>query len=485
MELDIWQRVGYSLVDGSIVSESVASAEISRGIQACLGVSPRDVLSLYQLLLSAEFFEQLRQKEKLRENNRIYNCAVVMWLMIAQRLQGHGTLETAVLELGCGLPSSFWPNPCKRLRVDANGQKPRLSGNTASYNDARQALPVSIVEQSFDRAFEQMADRLEGTVPALGLRAFFYDGTTVRTSRTTALCAAYPPGSNQHGEGHWPLTQMVVAHDLYTGLAMRPEWGPMYGPNAVSEQGLIEQSMDRLPAGAVVVYDANSVFSVAYAADQRNHPVVLRLTAARAQRLLGEALQDGIDRRIVWKPSYADRKSHPQLPAEAAVAGRLIVRRVQPSDHSEAFLLALFTTLEAEADQIVSIYGARWNIETDLRSLKGTLELEQLTCTTPEMVAKEIHLAMLAYNLVRVVTYLAAQKAGLPPRSFSFTRVRNVVRAFGPLIAAAQDEQEAKELLDKMMYYVGQAKLPNRRVRRASYPRAAWGRPQTFPKRKA
>jgi hypothetical protein len=36
--------------------------------------------------------------------------------------------------------------------------------------------------------------------------------------------------------------------------------------------------------------------------------------------------------------------------------------------------------------------------------LKGTLELEQLTCTSPEMVAKEIDVAMLAYNLVRAVT---------------------------------------------------------------------------------
>ena len=90
----------------------------------------------------------------------------------------------------------------------------------------------------------------------------------------------------------------------------------MHGPQAVSEQGLIEQALDRLPAGAVVVYDANSVFSVAYAAAQRNHPVVLRLTAARAQHLLGEPWHDGIDRRIVWQPSRDDRRSHPQLPAE-------------------------------------------------------------------------------------------------------------------------------------------------------------------------
>jgi hypothetical protein len=199
---------------------------------------------------------------------------------------------------------------------------------------------------------------------------------------------------------------------------------------------------------------------------------------------LGEELRDGIDRRLVWKPSRDDRKSHPQLPEDAAVAGRLIVQRVQPSDGSEAILLALFTTLEAESEQIVALYGCRWNIETDLRSLKSTLELEQLTCLTPEMVAKELDLAMLAYNLVRAITYLAAKQADLAPRAFGFTRVRNVIRAFGPRITAATDEREAKELWETMMYYVGQAKLPQRR-RRPSYPRKVWGRPQVFPKRKA
>jgi len=483
--LDISQRVGYSLLDGSIVSQSVSGVESNRGIQSCLGTTPADVLSLYLRLLPVGFLQQLRQKEKLRENNRVYNQSVVMWLMIAQRLQGCGTLETGVLELLLGLPSSFWPEPCKRLQADVNGQKRRLSSNTGSYNDARQALPVSFVEQCSDWAFLQLTEEMVGTVPAVGQRVFLVDGTTARTPHTEALCAAYPPGSNQHGEAHWPLIRMVVAHDLHTGLAMRPQWGAMYGPQAVSEQGLIEQAMDRLPPGAVVVYDANSVFSVAYAADQRKHPAVLRLTTQRAQRLLGEPLRDGIDRRLVWRPSRDDRKSHPQLPAEAAVAGRLIVQRVQPSDGSEAILLPLFTTLEAETGQVLGIYGCRWNIETDLRSLKSTLELEQLTCLTPEMVAKEIDLAMLAYNLVRAVTYLAAKQAGLAPRAFGFTRVRNVIGAFGPRIAAAQDEQEAKDLWEKMMYYVGQAKLPKRRRRRPSYPRKVWGRPQVFPKRKA
>src|ERR1019366_6578250 len=115
--------------------------------------------------------------------------------------------------------------------------------------------------------------------------------------------------------------------------------------------------------------------------------------------------------------------------------------------------------------------------------LKGTLKLEQLTCTSPEMIAKEIHAAMITYNLVRAVMYAAAAQSGLAPRGYSFARVRHVVEHFLPFIAAAQTPEEAQALTDKMMECVGQKKLRNRKGRR-SYPRAAWGRPRTFPCRK-
>jgi hypothetical protein len=121
---------------------------------------------------------------------------------------------------------------------------------------------------------------------------------------------------------------------------MRPEWGAMHGKNAVSEQGLLEKAISRLPEGSTVMGDANfGVFSVAWAGTQNRHPVLLRLTLEPARRLAGEALRDGIDRPSVWKPSVADRRSHLELPADATVSGRLIVRQVQPGNGADPFLL--------------------------------------------------------------------------------------------------------------------------------------------------
>ena len=467
--------------------ESLSSGGVSSsGGGAGLGTAPADVLSLYLRLLPAEFFAQVREQEKLRRpNNRIYTDAVVIWLMILQRLSG-GTLETAVLELLRTLPSEFWPQPCKRLQVRAEDQKTRLSGNTGSYNQARQQLPLTIVEQCGDRTFLKLIEQTGRPAAASRRDAFFVDGSSLRMPDSAALRGKYPPGSNQFGKSHWPLLRIVVAHDLYSGIAMRPQWGPINGNDAVSEQGLLEQAMDRLPAGCAVLGDANfGVFSVAYAASRRSHPAVLRLTKQRARALAQEELPDGMDRRICWRPSHHDRQNHPELPADACVQGRLIVRQVQPRNGEKPFLLALFTTLEEEdSDSVLDLYGYRWNIEMDLRSLKTMLGLEQLSSTTPEMVAKEIDLAMVAYNLVRAVTCVAAEKAGLKPRQFSFTRVRNVINAFAPMIAAARDPREAQHWADTMMYYIHQAKLPRRHRKRAPYPREVWAKPEKYPKRR-
>ncbi len=90
-----------------------------------------------------------------------------------------------------------------------------------------------------------------------------------------------------------------------------------------------------------------------------------------------------------------------------------------------------------------------------------------------------------AYNLVRAVTCLASEQSGIPPRGYSFSKVRRIVETFTPLVVAAADSQQAKRAFDQMMQYVQQAKLPRRRYRRHAYPRQVWNRGEKFPKRDA
>ena len=82
--------------------------------------------------------------------------------------------------------------------------------------------------------------------------------------------------------------------------------------------------------------------------------------------------------------------------------------------------LYLFTTLDLPADEIVQLYARRWNIETDLRSLKRTVRLHHINAKSDDMLEKELLIAMAAYNFVRAVMCMAARPSRIDPRQLSF-----------------------------------------------------------------
>ena len=122
-------------------------------------------------------------------------------------------------------------------------------------------------------------------------------------------------------------------------------------------------------------------------------------------------------------------------------------------------------------------------METDLRSLKRTVGLHQLSSRSLDMVEKELLLAVAAYNLVRAVMCLAARRANLTPRQLSFSFVQTVMDAAMPGLDHAATEEEYQQRMDRMLRYAAQGKLPNRSQAR-SYPREVWGRGGQFPTRR-
>jgi hypothetical protein len=146
-------------------------------------------------------------------------------------------------------------------------------------------------------------------------------------------------------------------------------------------------------------------------------------------------------------------------------------------------LLCLFTTLQLPMEQLLGIYKLRWRVETDLRSLKRTVGIHQLSSKSPDMVEKELLLAIAAYNLIRAVMCLAARRAGIEPRQLSFSFVQSVVEAALPGLDHASSDEEYGQRLERMLRFAAQGRLP-RRTRQRGYPREVWGRGAKFPARK-
>lgn len=436
-------------------------------------ISPEELpglLELYQQVVCSGVLQYFQKRTHRPIKRGVYSAAVVIWLMMLQRLQGRGTLASAVQLLLQGAADPLLTE-CRRVR-----QK-RISGRTGGYCQARQKLPTLLCEQVSQEIVERLREVLNSG-PQNGPRnVFVLDGSSLELEHSGQLLQRYPPATNQHGRCHWPALRVVVLHDAATGLAQVPSWGPMFGPEAVSEQYLAEQAMDSLPVNSVILGDRNfGVFSIAYAAQQRSQGVVLRLTDARARKLAGSISQPG-EYRVRWEVSRWDGGKHRQFPDDVAVDGRVLAARVGRGQSKQ--WLFLFTTLELPAGELVELYGRRWNIETDLRSLKRTVRLHHIQAKSEEMMEKEILLAVSAYNLVRAVMCMAARRSCIDPRQLSFTQVLNVVEAAWPKLLSATTKQQHGQQFFRVLELAAQCTLPIRSKPR-SYPRRLWRRPPGF-----
>ena len=280
--------------------------------------------------------------------------------------------------------------------------------------------------------------------------------------------------------------RVLVAHDVDSGLATPPCWGPLDGPAAVSEQGLAQQRIPRLPAGCVILGDRNlGVFSLAYHATQHQHPCLWRLTQARAQKVYGEGMPPAskTDQAIRWSPSREDLRNNPEIPRAAYVHGRLLACKVRDARGNGRKLYFFAACLDLEPAQILKMYGYRWRIETDLRALKREVRLHMINAKSPAMVDKELVLGVAAYNLIRATMSQAAAALHLDPRQLSFSLTQDSINAFMPAFAQASSDAERQNLMDQMLRVLAQSTLPRRRKRRSA-PRMIWLRPCPFPKRK-
>jgi hypothetical protein len=404
----------------------------------------------------------------------VFSPWVVVWLMIFQRLHGGASTSRAVAELKLGAVSSMLPD-CKRVREDT------ISVATGGYCQARSALDVRAAEATADAIFESLTSPPAGSPPTR--RSFLLDGTTLSLERRPELLDAFPPASNQHGASHWPILHMVALHDLATGCAMRPQIGAMYGLDADSEVDLARRLLDRLGQPVELVADRNfGVFAMAHAATRLGHDVLFRLTDARFGRVLRLARPVAAGEwRVDWTPSRWDRDSDPALPGDAVVHGRLIEILVERD--GEPLALRLFTTdLESTPAESAARYMRRWDVETDLRSLKCTLGLDRPAGRGVDVVLKEIILGSAAYNLVIQTRRLAAARAGVEPRRLSYKRVLDLTQAYCDGLDATAGLDVAEARFDRLLAAAAKCRLPKRR--RRSYPREVIQRRRSFPVRR-
>ena len=395
-------------------------------------------------------------------SNAVYTTSVVLWMLIYQRLNPERSLEAAVKQL--------LENPPDLLPDNIRVTEGQLSSNTGAYSRARTRMPEGASRWLAERVSRSL---VEASPPSFGSRrVYMIDGTTVTLPPEPALRKLYPPASNQHGVGAFPVVLMVVAHELSSGAALIPELGAMYGPQAVSETALIAPCLAQLPTDSVVMADSGyGIFTVAHAAAQAGHQFLLRLTPARFKAMCKTAKVESHGERaktwsLQWRPSTAVRRKHPELPPEAV----LDVRIHEVQIHA-GLTLYLVSNLPDSATTLAHLYGKRNDIEIDIRNIKVVLDTEHIMARSCDMFMKELLTSHVAYNLVIQFRRQAASTLNVPPKRLSFKRTWTTFRTF-LLSSLTHDPADCRQRYERALHYAQYDKLPNRPDRH--FPREAY-----------
>ena len=416
----------------------------------------------FSLLEQWKLFEEADEIQPLGKA-AVYKTSVVLLLMLYQRLNCKHSLQDAVEYFVKNAPIKESSN--RRVREGS------LSTKTGSYSVARNRLTLELVNWLQTRVSEMIIQSTPASFKSM--RVFLLDGTTLSAAPNPALQKAFPPSSNQHGEGVWPIIHLVTAHELSSGAATTPEIGPMNGPNALSETRLADGLIARLPPSSIVMADAGfGIYHVAYGAYKHNHKFVFRLTVQRFESYAKKAklICEKADSRVysfAWAPSKKELANHPVLPANSRLEVKLYA--IKMGDE----WLYLVTDIEATVQELKSLYFHRYSIEVDIRNIKVVLQAEYFDCKSVEMLRKEIGMAMVAYNLTTQVRRQAAVEAKREPRELSFTGVWTVFR-HQLLTSVFTNAEELETALNITIRRASQQTLPRRPGR--SYPREVYKR---------
>jgi hypothetical protein len=319
---------------------------------------------------------------------------------------------------------------------------PHLSGEpfTASaFCQARQRLPVEFFQRLVD-SFARGLARSSGSC-WYGHRVLLIDGSGFSMPDTPELQAHFgQPGNQQPGCG-FPVAHLLASFDAETGFLLDVIPAPLR-THDMAHAALLHPKMS---TGDIIVGDRGfcSYAHLALISQANLHGVFrvhqrqivsFRTHRPSAQDVRGpghptsrwvQRLGKG-DQLVEWRkpemrPRWMTPEQFAQLPETLLL--REIRYRIREAGCRAQEITLVTTLLDAQrypAAEVARLYGLRWQVEVDLRDLKGTLGMDVLKGRKVETVTKEMLVFVLVHNLVRLVAHQAAKRQRVKPSRISF-----------------------------------------------------------------
>ena len=324
-------------------------------------------------------------------------------------------------------------------------RKTGLKVTAAAYCTAKGRLPLEAVEQISRRVCGAAARTPDGTEDYRwkGHRTWHVDGSSFSMPDTPELQKRFGQSGQQKPGCGFPVAHLLCLFNASTGLIRdaaisplrthdlrpTPQLHPHLQPGDILIGDTAFGSFFHLVAlekqGALGVFPIHQGRIVNFRAGRKHVPPGQERRKGQPTSRWIKTL--GKDDQLVeyFKPAncpcWMTREQYDTSP------GSIIVREIRRAIHRKGFrpmtVVIVTTLLDAEtypADEIVALLGERWGVETNLRHLKTTMNMEILRCQSVAGVLKELWTFILIYNLTRLIMMEAAERQNVPLSRISF-----------------------------------------------------------------
>ena len=346
------------------------------------------------------------------------------------------------------------------------------SPNTASFCNARQRLPLGLLEKLTSVIAEQIHKHTPAAWKWREREVKLVDGTTILMEDTAKNQEAFPQHKQQKEGAGFPIARLVAIISLCTAAVLSVGMAA-YSGKGTGEHALLRDQLNCICAGDVLVGDAYyaSYFLMAalqaIGADFVFEQHGARDTDFRTGQWIGK--HDHLVKLTKpARPAWMTVEDYERYPSEITVREAKVRGKV--------LVTSLVNPRKVPKDELGALFSQRWHIEVDLRNIKTTLGMAKLRCKSPQMCEKELRVYMLAYNVVRLLMAESAQRVGILPRQLSF---KHTVQSWLAWLHR-QIQCVMSESLDLLFRLIGQVRVGDRPGR--VEPRAVKQRPKPFPR---
>ena len=429
----------------------------------------------FKELIPAALMNQALMKIEYRAGT--YTPDVTISCFLSQALDDDQSLQKSVLRLIAS-------------KTAANEESP--SANTAAYSQARTRLPVEALEFLSEQTAINTRSEILSKWKWRDRFVKLVDGSTLSMPDTEENQEAYPQSKSQKEGVGFPLARFVMIICFITGVVLKFAMAPFSGKET-GEHALLRQIIDGFNKGDIALGDAYypSFFLICMLMN-RGVDFIFPAHAARNRdfrkgRKLGKK-----DHIVTWikpqKPEWMDQEDYDSYPSYIDVR-EVEVTHTQPGFKTiKRVLVTSFLNEKITNNKDLSdLYGFRWFVELDIRSIKSVMKMDILRSKTPSMIHKEIWAHLLSYNLIRKILVHAAIEYNKTPRQLSFKIALQAIGAFRQQgILSTQDSQKYAALLKAIAYKtVGNrpGRCEPRAVKRRPKPQKLLNKPRCFYKR--